>query len=68
VGAYVDPSAVVAQLKQGKIPYFTQPIATAKGTVIRVRAGPFSSQAAADQALGQIQALGLRPGKVTVLP
>lgn len=63
VGAYVDPSGVIAQLKQGRIPYFTEPIATAKGTVIRVRAGPYASQAAADKALGQIQALGLKPGK-----
>lgn len=63
VGAYVDPAGVIAQLKQGKVPYFTEPIATAKGTVIRVRAGPYASQAAADKALAQIQALGLKPGK-----
>lgn len=68
VGAYVDPSGVIAQLKQGKVPYFTEPIATAKGTVIRVRAGPYASQAAADKALAQIQALGLKPGKVTARP
>lgn len=68
VGAYVDPSGVIAQLKQGKVPYFTEPIATAKGTVIRVRAGPYPSQAAADKALAQIQALGLKPGKVTARP
>jgi DedD protein len=68
VGAYVDPSGVIAQLKQGKVPYFTEPIATAKGTVIRVRAGPFASQAAADKALAQIQGLGLKPGKVTARP
>lgn len=64
VGAYVDPSGVIAQLKQGKVPYFTEPIATAKGTVIRVRAGPYASQAAADKAMAQIQALGLKPGKI----
>lgn len=68
VGAYVDPSGVIAQLKEGKVPYFTEPIATAKGTVIRVRAGPFASQAAADKALAQIQGLGLKPGKVTARP
>jgi len=68
VGAYVEPSGVIAQLKQGKVPYFTEPIATAKGTVIRVRAGPFASQAAADKALAQIQGLGLKPGKVTARP
>ena len=63
VGAYFDPSEVIAQLKQGKVPYFTEPVATVKGTVIRVRAGPFASQSAADQAQAQIQALGLKPGK-----
>lgn len=64
VGAFLDPSGVIAQLKQGKVPYYTEPIATAKGTVIRVRAGPFATQAAADKALAQIQALGLKPGKI----
>ena len=64
VGAYADPSGVIAQLKQGKVPYYTEPIATAKGTVIRVRAGPYATQQAADKALAQIQALGLKPGKI----
>ncbi len=64
VGAYVDPSGLIAQLKQGKVPHFTEPIATANGIVIRVRAGPFASQAVADKALAQIRALGLKPGKV----
>jgi DedD protein len=65
VGAYVDPSGVIAQLKQGKIAYYTEPIATSKGTVIRVRAGPFATQQAADKALAQVQALGLKPGKIS---
>lgn len=64
VGAYVDPSGVIEQLKQGKVAYYTEPIATAKGTVIRVRAGPYTSQTAAERALAQIQALGLKPGKI----
>lgn len=64
VGAFIDPSGVIEQLKQGRIAYYTEPIATSKGTVIRVRAGPYATQQAADKALAQIQALGLKPGKI----
>ena len=64
VGAYAEPDGVLAKLKAAKIPYFTEPIATAKGTVTRVRAGPYASREAAERALKQIKALGFRPGSV----
>lgn len=65
VGAYADPDRVIAKLKSAKIPYYTEPVATAKGTVIRVRAGPYASRAEAERALRQIKALGFKPGSVT---
>jgi DedD protein len=65
VGAFVDPASVVGKLKAAKLPYFTEPVATAKGTVTRVRAGPFASRAAADKAHQQLKGLGFNPGNVT---
>jgi DedD protein len=63
-GAYVDPAAVVEKLKEAKIPYYTEPIATKAGTVTRVRAGPFASRDAAEKVLQQLKGLGLKPGNV----
>ncbi|MEO8717800.1 MAG: SPOR domain-containing protein [Burkholderiales bacterium] len=65
VGAYAEPDGVIAKLKAAKIPYYTEPLATAQGKVTRVRAGPFPSRDAAERALKQIKALGFKPGGVT---
>jgi DedD protein len=64
VGAYADPAGVIAKLKAAKLAYFTEPIATAKGTVTRVRAGPFASREAAEKAQKQLKALGFTPGNI----
>jgi DedD protein len=64
VGAYTDPGGVVQKLKAAKLPYYTEPLATAKGTVTRVRAGPFASREAAEKAQERIRSLGLKPGNV----
>ncbi len=64
VGAYADPAAVIVKLTAAKLPYFTEPVATAKGTVTRVRAGPFASRDAADKAHKQLKGLGFTPGNV----
>jgi DedD protein len=64
VGAYAEPEGVIAKLKAAKIPHFTEPVATEKGTVTRVRAGPYASREAAERALKQIKALGFKPGGV----
>ena len=64
VGAFANASAVTAKLAQAKIPYYTEALATAKGSVIRVRAGPFASKAMADQAMEKLKGLGLKPGTV----
>lgn len=63
-GAYVDPAGVIEKLKEARIPYYTEPIATKQGTVTRVRAGPFANRDAADKALQQLKDLGLKPGNV----
>jgi len=64
VGAYADPDNVIAKLKAAKIPFYTEPVATEKGKVTRVRAGPYRSRDAAERALKQIKALGFKPGDV----
>jgi DedD protein len=64
VGAYADAAGVIAKLKAAKVPYYTQPVATAKGTVTRVRAGPFASKEAAEKAYKQLRGLGFAPGSV----
>lgn len=64
VGAFADPAAVIGKLKAARLPYFTEPVATAKGTVTRVRAGPFASREAAEKAHKQLRGLGFTPGEV----
>jgi DedD protein len=67
VAALADPEKVKelsARLAEAKLPYYTEPIATAKGTVTRVRVGPFGDRAAAEKALERLKLLGLKPGGV----
>ena len=68
VGAYADAAKVTAKLKAAKLPYFTEPVATAKGSVTRVRAGPFASRSAAEKAQEQLRALGFSPGGIASRP
>ncbi|HEX7054254.1 MAG TPA: SPOR domain-containing protein [Burkholderiales bacterium] len=65
VGAYAHPDAVIAKLVDAKLPYYTERL---KGNLTRVRAGPFATREAADQAHDKLKALGLKPGGVTVKP
>jgi DedD protein len=53
------------RLAAAKLPYYTEPIATADGPVTRVRAGPFVSREAAERALLKLKGLGLKPGNIT---
>jgi DedD protein len=62
VGAYSNPDAVIAKLAGANLPYYTEPV---KGNLTRVRAGPFASREAADQAHDRLKSLGLKPGSVT---
>jgi len=61
VGAFARPESVIAKLAAAKVPYYTEPMA---GNLTRVRAGPFPSKEAADQALSKLKELGLKPGAV----
>jgi DedD protein len=55
---------LVARLSEAKLPYYTEPIATAQGQVTRVRVGPFDDRAAAEKAAERLKTLGLKPGSV----
>jgi DedD protein len=63
VGAFARPESVVAKLAGAKLPYYTEPV---QGNLVRVRAGPFASREAAEQALGKLKELGLKPGPVSL--
>ena len=62
VGAFSNPQAAIAKLQSAKLPYYTE---TMQGNLTRVRAGPFPTRQAADQALEQLKGLGFQPGAVT---
>jgi len=62
VGAFAHPETVLAKLAGAKLPYYTEP---AQPNLTRVRAGPFASREAADQALAKLKELGFNPGAVT---
>jgi DedD protein len=64
VGAFADPKPVTARLAAAKLPYYTEAVPTAKGPVTRVRAGPFASRDAAEQAAQKLKGLGFKPGNV----
>ena len=67
VAALADPEkvkALTARLAEANIPYYTEPIETAKGPVTRVRVGPFANPADADKAMEALRDMGLKPGKV----
>lgn len=61
VGAFANAEGVLAKLTTAKIPFYTE----AAGDLTRVRAGPFASKEAAEQALQKLKGLGLQPGAVT---
>jgi DedD protein len=54
---------VTGKLAAAKLPHYTEPVATAKGNVTRVRAGPFPSMEAAQAGFDTLKGLGLNPGK-----
>jgi DedD protein len=67
VAALASPEKVkelVARLSEAKLPYYTEPVATANGQVTRVRVGPFGDRAAAEKAAERLKTLGLKPGTV----
>jgi len=70
VGGFADidnARKVQANLKSAAQPNLLAPVETGKGTIYRVRAGPYASEAAAQQALDKVKALGY-PGSQLVKP
>ncbi|MDX1375740.1 MAG: SPOR domain-containing protein, partial [Burkholderiales bacterium] len=57
-----------ARLAAAKLPYYTEPVATAQGTVTRIRAGPFADRTAAEKAAEKLRDMGFNPGKVLEKP
>jgi DedD protein len=55
---------LVARLSEAKLPYYTEPVATAQGQVTRIRVGPFDDRAAAEKAAERLKTLGLKPGNI----
>jgi DedD protein len=52
------------RLSAAGVKSYTEPVKTSKGELTRVRAGPFASREAADQARAKLVAMGLKPGAV----
>jgi DedD protein len=64
VGAFADADKVreiADKLKGARIAHYTEPVATAKGSVTRIRLGPYASKEAAEKARDSAKALGLSP-------
>jgi cell division septation protein DedD len=67
VVALADTNSVkrlIDRFTKARMPYYIEPIATANGTVYRVRVGPFADRSAAAKAIEQLEAMGLEPGAV----
>lgn len=53
-----------ARLSAAGVKFYTEPVATSKGKLTRVRAGPFASKEAAEKARAKLVAIGLKPGAI----
>jgi DedD protein len=62
IGAFATPDNVTAKLAAAKIPHYTEAVA---GNLTRVRAGPFPTREAAEEAATKLKGLGLEPGVVS---
>ena len=62
LGAYGEPARVkilLGKLKELNIPTYTEKVETPNGPRVRVRAGPFPTQAAADKARNRVKIVGV---------
>jgi DedD protein len=69
IGAYKDAAnakTVIAQMKEAKLPVFSDTVAVQSGNVTRVRLGPFPTKEKAERALVQAKLSGIT-GKVVPL-
>jgi len=65
--AFSDPKnakQLRARLSAAGVKSYTEPVKTSKGELTRVRAGPFASKEAAENARAKLVAMGLKPGAV----
>jgi len=53
-----------AKLTAAGVKSYTEPVKTGKGELTRVRAGPFASKEAAENARAKLVSMGLKPGAV----
>jgi len=70
VGAFADPEKlkeIAGKLKGARVPFYTEQVPVAKGTLTRVRAGPFPSRDAAEASMKKLLELGLKGSKVVAL-
>ena len=70
VGAFADPEKIkeiAGKLKGAKVPFYTEQVPVAMGTLTRVRAGPFPSRDAAEASLKRLLDLGLKGSKIVAL-
>ena len=62
LGAFRDAGKVnnlVSKLKGINVPAYTEKTETPQGPLVRVRAGPFASQEAAEKARGRVKIIGV---------
>jgi DedD protein len=52
------------KLSAAGVKSYTEPVMTSQGELTRVRAGPFASREAAEEARAKLDAMGLKPGAV----
>ncbi len=65
--AFADTKNVTqlrSKLSAAGVKSYTELVKTSKGDLTRVRAGPFASKEAAEQARAKLEAMGLKPGAV----
>jgi DedD protein len=70
VGAFADSGnarQVMDKLRAARIPAYTEPVQTAGGTSIRVRAGPYATQDAAEKARQKLVAMKLGGGDFKIV-
>jgi DedD protein len=70
LGAFSDPGnarTLLGRLKQAQIPAYAEAVKTSNGTRTRVRAGPYSSEAAAEKGRDRVLALKIATGDLKVV-
>jgi DedD protein len=70
LGAFSDPDnarALLGRLRDAQIPAYTEVVKTPAGTKTRVRAGPYSTEAAAEKGRDRVLTLKIAAGELKVV-